>query len=187
MLEMTVSVLRQSLVDLEAFSCPSHHRHYYQRTYDALTYLLEPENVSRVIFLRNSTFAPVCADLVPDSGVAFLRGIGHGPADIAAEAEQSCAPEVAIFRRAWENALGIEYAEWHALADRSPVIFVRLGHAIRREDGRWGWGLLPGDHLLVAYDSVQDAFDHLAAICRLTGDDERLHQLLQLRYGVLPA
>lgn len=187
MQEVAAGVLRRCLAALQAFECPSHHRHYYDRTEAALRFLLEPSILPKLVFLYNATFAPICADLVPDSGVSFLRGIGSGPGDIAAEAERSPNPGSTIFTRLWDDALGLEFEAWRPLAEQSPIIFVRLGKSVQRPDGRWAWALLDDIHLVFAFDSPQAAFDHLEAAAREAGDYDRLDQLLHLRYGVIYA
>lgn len=178
-------VLESGLRALADFPCPTHHQAYYERTRQALTYLLEPAQRDRIVFLRNSTFAPVCAELVPDSGVAFLRGIPEGPRDLAAQAERAARPAATLVSTLWTQALGLEYSEWRPLADQAPLLFVRLGCSRQNDQGRWEWALLEDEHLEVAFADASSAFQALIGAALAQGDLERASRLVRFQMGVL--
>lgn len=184
--DATRSVLERCLEDLLAFPCPSHHRVYWERTRQALHYLLEPAQMERIVFLRNSTFAPICAELVADSGVAFLRGIPEGPKDLASNMEQAASPADALVARLWDQTLGMDFEDWRPLADRSPVIFVRLGKSEQNAAGRWQWALLADSHLDQAYPDIHAAFAGLIARAEQEGNAEQAERLTWLQSGILP-
>jgi hypothetical protein len=181
--EITRETLERCLQSLNAFECPSHHLEHYLRT-EAATYLLLPGNVERVVFVEMAAFAPICADLVPDSGVAFLRCQSSGPLDLAHDVETGRVDGSGLFVRLWDESLGTDFPPWVAMADRAPVIFVRLGESVCTE-GRWHWAPLPGPHQAITYPDVAGAFAALEAQAREAGDEERLLRLEQWRVGVL--
>lgn len=180
------SVLTQSLAELRGFLCPSHHREQYDRTEAALHYLLLPGNLERVVLVEHPTFAPVCADLVPDSGVSFLRCARQGPRDLASAMEQGRLSDTGLFQHLWDDALGVEFPQWREVADRAPVIFVRIGMS-EQTDGRWHWAPLDGPHTAVQYPDVRSAFEALLREAQQQGDAALVGRLELWRHGLLEA
>jgi hypothetical protein len=181
---IVTETLERSLEALHEFPCPSHHREQYERTKATLQYLCDSDAADRVVFVERPTFAPLCADIVPDSGVCFLRQATRGPKDLASEIEQGALSGAGLFLHLWADALGVEYTAWRQLADRAPAIFVRLGESICSACGRWQWAPLPGPHRAITYPDVSAAFAALIRHAQQVGDAERADRLSHWQYGV---
>jgi hypothetical protein len=185
-IQIARETLERCLQALHAFRSPSHHLEHYWRTEAALTYLLLPGNPERVVFVDRAAFAPLCADLVADSGVCFLRCPAQGPLDLIHDLEAARLDGDGLFLRLWDESLGTDFAPWAALADRAPVIFVRLGESVCTA-GRWHWAPMSGPHRAISYPDASAAFDDLARQARQAGDEELLLRLEQWRCGVYDA
>lgn len=179
------ATLEWCLEALHHFDCPSHHRPYYLRTEETLHYLLRPEILDRVVFVQQPTLAPLSADLVPDSGVCFLRRTTRGPTDMASALERGALDGPGLFLRLWDDALGIEYEPWQELADRAPAIFVRLGESVQNAEGRWHWAPMQGKYQEFAFPDVGAAFQSLIDEAAAAGKTERAQRLHHWRYGIL--
>jgi hypothetical protein len=184
MTEILQATLERCLDSLQRFRCPDHHRDQYERTEAALAYLLRPGNLERVVLVEQPTFAPICADMAPDSGVCFLRNSARGPRDLASAMEQGALSGNGLFQHLWEDALGVEFPTWQETADRAPVIFVRLGESACT-DGRWHWKPLLGENQAVTYPDVEAAFAALIAEAETTGAAEHARRLWLWRHGIL--
>jgi|GEM_PF-5111152 len=186
-LHVARATLEQQGRALDEFHCPSHHLELYHRTQQALNYLMEPHTLERVVFVDQPTFAPACADMVPDSGVCFLRCAPAGPKDLAAAVERGAVSSGGLFLRLWDDALGYEFDEWRSMVDGAPVIFVRLGCSVCSPEGRWHWAPLEGEHQSIGFADVRTAFAVLIAEARRAGDEERAQTLELWQYGILAA
>ncbi|HYG57154.1 MAG TPA: hypothetical protein VD902_03700 [Symbiobacteriaceae bacterium] len=178
------TTLERSLDALHGFVCPSHHRDLYERTQAALQYLVQPGNIERVVFVDQPTFAPICADMVPDSGVCFLRCAHHGPKDLASAMEQGRLSGDGLFVQLWDDALGVEFPAWREKADRAPALFVRLGESVH-SGGSWHWAPLYGPHTAIAYPNVHAAFEALIKAADLAGETDLVLDLIRWKFGVI--